>query len=659
MTDPAVLCSGCFASRPPGQLLCPVCNWDESSPRSLLYLPVRTLLHGEYLIGRPLGKPGGFGITYLAWHRVLEQKVAIKEYLPPELAGRDGSGRTVSSHSIEHEVAFVFGREQFMKEARTLARLNHPNIVRVRSFFEENNTAYLVMDYAPGQSFSDLLVAGGGQLSEREAVALLLPILDALQFIHDQGYLHRDVKPGNLYLKEGGEPLLLDFGSARQALLERTQSTSLVRTPGYSPFEQYHGKGQQGPWTDVYAVAATLYHLVTGIVPPGATERMEDDNLVHPWNRAPGLSSGFCRAVLAGLSARRQDRPQSAARFKEMLLATQEKIEDKAESVLEDRKALQEPSLEFASTPIGALEPPLLFENFAKEDAARRVRLLRVVLLALALSGVILVLVFIRPIAQNLWRLLIKSNRLPEAGEIRHSSQEGMAYVWIPSGVAQMGCVPGDRQCEPDEERIRPVQIENGFWLGVTEVTVEAYRRFAVEDESRAMPAEASFNRGWKIGSQPIVNVSWDEAKAYCSWSGGRLPSEAEWEYAARGGKEGALYPWGDDAPVARFKAVNGARFRPSGGPAPVGSYQPNGFGLYDMAGNAYEWCEDPYSGVAEGKNVFRVLRGGSWFVSSKFLRISNRGKLASDSQIANNGFRCARDKAPEGTPSTSSDESN
>lgn len=310
------LCPGCFASgkaRP-----CPECGFggEEDRPRSSL--PALTILQASLVAGRLLGKPGSFGITYLGWDLLLERKVAIKEYLPRDLAGRDAGDLKVSSHSVEEERAFLYGREKFVEEARILARLDHPNIVRVQRFFEENGTAYLVMDYHDGTSL-DQRLEGGKRLPEAEAVALLLPILEALSHIHAQKLVHRDVKPSNVYLKGGRTPILLDFGAARTALGERTRNLSVLLTPGYAPIEQYNPHGQLGPWTDVYAAAATLYRMLTGKAPLDANSRFEEDKLERPDQLVPGLSPRLSRAVLEGLAVKRQERPGSAEGFAGML----------------------------------------------------------------------------------------------------------------------------------------------------------------------------------------------------------------------------------------------------------------------------------------------------------------------------------------------------
>jgi serine/threonine protein kinase/uncharacterized protein YecT (DUF1311 family) len=311
------LCPGCFEDKA-AQAVCPHCGYDESEHRGPLVLPHRTLLQGQYLIGRVLGKPGGFGMTYLAFDTRLETRVAIKEYLPRDLAGREAGQITIGAHSREDAELFRYGLEQFLHEARTLAKFDHAHVVRVRHVFEENGTAYLVMDYYEGLTLAEYLHRNG-RIPERTALDILMPILDGLREVHGKGFIHRDIKPQNIYLTRQGRPILLDFGTARLAMAERSRSLSVVLTPGYAPFEQYHRKGEQGPWTDVYACAAVLYQMVTGEVPPEAAERTDEDPLVAPRSLVPDLSPRISEAILHGMAMDYRRRPQTIAAFQDRL----------------------------------------------------------------------------------------------------------------------------------------------------------------------------------------------------------------------------------------------------------------------------------------------------------------------------------------------------
>jgi serine/threonine protein kinase len=226
-----------------------------------------------YRIERILGQ-GGFGITYLAQDTNLTRQVALKEYLPIEVAVREDD-HSIHPVSESHSETFSWGLERFVDEARTLARFDHPNIVRVLSVFEMNNTAYMVMRYESGQSLQQIL-RKGATLAENRLTEVLFPILEGLERVHAAGFVHRDVKPANIFIRGDGTPVLLDFGSARQSLGEATRTLTTLVSPGYAPFEQYFSKSdRQGPWTDVYGLGATFYRAVTGVPPMSAVDRGE------------------------------------------------------------------------------------------------------------------------------------------------------------------------------------------------------------------------------------------------------------------------------------------------------------------------------------------------------------------------------------------------
>lgn len=316
-----MLCPGCFQEKNEAISVCPYCEFDESTLQSPLVLPYHTLLNNQYVVGKVLGKPGGFGITYLGWDTLLETLVAIKEYLPRDLAGRQHNQVSVAPHTHEDAELFRYGLEQFMQEARTIAKINHPNVVRVRYFFTENDTAYLVMDYYEGVALSEYLAAAGGKIPEQPAVEIMLRVLDGLSEIHEKGFLHRDIKPQNIYLTTEGKPILLDMGAARAAVGNKNRSLSVLYSSGFTPFEQYYRRGDQGTWTDIYACGATLYYLLTGVVPPDAPGRLGEDELVHPSQLEPMVSVPVAEVILRTLAMDPSQRPQTAREFQTLLLA--------------------------------------------------------------------------------------------------------------------------------------------------------------------------------------------------------------------------------------------------------------------------------------------------------------------------------------------------
>ena len=261
---------------------------------------------------------GGFGITYRAIDEDLEQTVAIKEYLPRDMAFRDKDS-TVSPLSESDRDTFEWGLERFLDEARTLARFHHPNIVGVRRFVRANGTAYLIMDYCRGGALDGVLKRQG-TLPAKECVDILVPLLGALEALHAAGVTHRDIKPANIYLRDDGSPVLLDFGAARQTVAARSRSVTALATPGYAACEQYSASGKQGPWTDIYGLAATLYRCVTGSRSPDATERLLEDSLVPASRAAAGeYPKPLLWQIDAGMRVRPEDRPQSVAEWRQMM----------------------------------------------------------------------------------------------------------------------------------------------------------------------------------------------------------------------------------------------------------------------------------------------------------------------------------------------------
>ena len=271
----------------------------------------------DYRIERVLGQ-GGFGITYLATDKSLDRKVAIKEYFPREFAARDSTRTVHAAGNQDDKDNFKWGMDRFIDEAKTLARFNHPNIIAVRRFFQANGTAYLVMDYCDGEPL-DALLKRQGPLSPERLDRILWPLLDGLEQVHGMGVMHRDIKPGNLFIRADGSPVLLDFGAAREAIASHSRSVTSLATEGYAPFEQYSTRGQQGPWSDIYAMAATLYRAVTGEKPPSAPDRMLEDSLVPVATKVGGeYPLSILKAIDAGLAVRPAQRPQSIAEWREM-----------------------------------------------------------------------------------------------------------------------------------------------------------------------------------------------------------------------------------------------------------------------------------------------------------------------------------------------------
>jgi len=279
----------------------------------------------QYKILRILGA-GGFGITYLAEDMELDLKVVIKEYFPNEYAVRKSDNTIISKTSSKDE--YINGMKRFKEEAKTLAKFNHPSIVKILGYFELNNTAYFVMEYEEGVDLSAYLKEKGKGIGEEEILGIMMPVLEGLKEVHKYNYLHRDIKPGNILLRKDKSPVLIDFGASKLALGEASKSITSMLTEGYAPLEQYSTDvKKQGAFTDLYAIAAVIYKMITGEVPPSAQTRSyallsgERDpyNALSDLN-LKGYDNNFLTAVDRSLAISAKERPQSVEEFQSNII---------------------------------------------------------------------------------------------------------------------------------------------------------------------------------------------------------------------------------------------------------------------------------------------------------------------------------------------------
>ncbi len=307
--------------------VCPHCGYVVGkAAEEAIHMEPGTLLYDRYIIGKVLGY-GGFGVTYVAWDGKLEQKVAIKEYLPGEFSTRMPGKSQITVFNGDKSQQFHDGLNKFVDEARRLAKFqNEQGIVKIFDSFKENDTAYIIMEYLDGETLSELL-RRRGTIPEDEAVEMIQPILASLQTVHEEGLLHRDIAPDNIFLTKSGEVKLIDFGASRFATTSHSRSLTVIIKPGYSPEEQYRSRGDQGPHTDVYAIAATLYKMITGKTPPDAMERRakyegeSKDILVEPHKLVKKLSVARENAILNAMNVRIEDRTPDVGVFAEELNA--------------------------------------------------------------------------------------------------------------------------------------------------------------------------------------------------------------------------------------------------------------------------------------------------------------------------------------------------
>ncbi len=326
-----------------------------------LALPENTVLAGQYIIQKPLGQ-GGFGITYKAIDRKTGNSVAIKEYFPESMATRLPGKTDVTTYSGDRGENFIYGKQCFVQEAETLAQfIGNDNIVRIFSYFEEYGTAYFVMDYIEGTPLDEYVKIHGGKLPFGEAADILVPVMDALEAVHNKGIVHRDVSPDNIYITRDGKVKLIDFGAARQSLGDKSQSLDVILKHGFAPKEQYMRRGKQGPFTDIYALGATFYYVLTGKRPPDALERADEDEIILPSTFGVKISRDAEEAILIALNVQPQDRFQSMAAFKNAMLSV--RSEESENITISQMTSSSEMSSKLINTDIDVSTSPQISES--------------------------------------------------------------------------------------------------------------------------------------------------------------------------------------------------------------------------------------------------------------------------------------------------------
>ena len=326
------LCINCMREMKEPGGICEFCGFNVETfelPRH--HMRPFTILAGKYLIGKAIGE-GGFGITYIGMDLELEVRVAIKEYYPQGAAARDNrtNDGTVCSYSENTRTFFEEGREKFINEARTIAKFRGlPEIVGIIEFFRENQTAYIVMEYLDGQTLKQYLKTNGGKIPADELLCMMKSLISSLGKLHAQGLTHRDISPDNIMLMKDGSIKILDFGGARDFISQNGKSMSVLVKHGYAPEEQYRSRGNQGPWTDVYALCATMYRCITGEIPPNALDRLYEDELKPISFFNVDCPKYIEEAILKGLSVRKDGRYQSMEELYDALYKEQNRSEKK------------------------------------------------------------------------------------------------------------------------------------------------------------------------------------------------------------------------------------------------------------------------------------------------------------------------------------------
>ncbi len=314
MEDLNRLCMGCMRQKL-GTGVCPYCHFSlEKYEAPMYHLKPQTILFGKYLVGKSIGE-GGFGITYIGWDLNLRIPLAIKEYFLNGFAIRDNERSDyVKAFSGSKEEFYEKGKEKFVQEAQALARFyKQEEIVLVRDYFQENGTAYIVMEYIVGKSYHEILKEREKNHTHplvEEVFETMKPVIKALEMVHKEGIIHRDISPDNIMITQEGVIKLIDFGAAR-GFSDGEKSFSIVLKAGYAPEEQYRTRGNQGPWTDVYALCATIYRAIIGRKPPDSMERLAEDTMKKPSELGVQIDLELEKALMKGLAVRARDRWQS------------------------------------------------------------------------------------------------------------------------------------------------------------------------------------------------------------------------------------------------------------------------------------------------------------------------------------------------------------
>ena len=610
----------------------------------------------EYQLVRVLGM-GGFGMTYLAFDHNLDKAVAIKEYLPSDIATRTADG-SVAPQASNMRDNFDWGLERFVKEAQILARFDHRHIIKVHRFFEAHGTAYIVMEYAEGETLAEFL-GRKGTLTEAELKEILYPLLNGLAEVHGEKILHRDIKPLNIVIRaEDDSPVLVDFGAARQAIGARTRSLTVMLTPGYAPFEQYLERGHQGAWTDIYALGAVCYRALTGEVPVASPDRTRDDPVVPVSQRCTGqASASFLSAIDRALRVNEEDRPQSVAEWRTMLEpdVPQKSLFKRLTIILgiiavlvggkiyvDYAKEVPEPPVEEPrrAAPEPPQEPPVEEPRRAAPEPPPQ-----------------------EPPAEEPRRAAPEPPppQEPEEPQRQRERQPGRRFkgctacpemVVVPTGSFMMGSPSSEKGRDSDESPQHRVRIAQPFAVGVYEVTFAEWDACVSAGGCNGYdPAD----RGWGRGQRPVISVSWNDAQAYVKWLSKetgkpyRLLSEAEWEYVARAGKK---TPFHFGRTISTNQANYNRNYRAR--TMEAGSFLPNKYGLHDVHGNVDEWVQDcwndsylgaPTDGSAwtSGDCSGRVLRGGSWDSRHRNLHLADRDWSPINHRSIRTGFRVAQ----------------
>lgn len=603
--------------------------------------PNTTLQSGKYRIERVLGQ-GGFGNTYVGINTTFEERVAIKEFFMQGINDRDDATGSITVSLERNKSLFEEQLEKFKKEALRIRKLDNPHIVKVHDLFEENGTAYYVMEYVDGENLAERLKRKERPMTEQEVRGILPQILDALKSVHDAGIWHLDLKPANIMLTKEGKVKLIDFGASKQLNAQKvgaTTSTAISYTNGYAPREQMEQNYDKfGPWTDIYALGATLYNLLTNKRPPLPTD-IDDDLTEDKQEVLPiplNIGCTLKKLVLWMMNTNLRHRPQKV----EVIFSFINSYFNE-DTILPDSNKKENSIAEY---------PKDCVNN--KKHRLTRILFACACVLALILLG---------------WGIYDKNHKSIELASEEKEDNQTMNFipleakkgnlktivqniidnmVMVEGGSFIMGATSEQiNDAWEDEYPTHKVTLSS-FYIGKFEVTQEEWN--TIMDDDRVV---------FDGDNKPIADVSWNSCQKFIqklnavSHHNFRLPTEAEWEYAARGGRkcQRKKYSGSNNLESVGWSRDNCGRRVHS-----VGELQPNELGIYDMSGNVSEFCQDWYAEYSKqnmknpqgpSTGTKPVLRGGSWIWESRTCRISSRGVTGEDGRddkYGDIGFRLA-----------------
>ena len=551
-------------------------------------LPKGTVLHGTYRIERYLAS-GGFGNTYVATNEAFDEIVVIKEFFIRGTAERGSDQRTVSV-SQSNQPLFTQQLQKFKKEAQRLRKINNSHIVRVHDLFEENGTAYYVMDLIDGSSLSQVMKEQQRPFTEDEVVNIVLNIADALEAVHALPLQHLDIKPGNIMRDKQGRIYLIDFGACKQIGADgsmTTTTTSMCYTPGYAPVEQMDQRIESiGAWTDIYALGATAYNLLTQQKPPLPSDVLLDG--ADAFNFPDAVSPRMRQFVTTCMTPSFRKRPYDV---KSMLALLQ----------------------------VEAKEAPPVSDNQEEE-------------------------VTVVEVAKPKQPVAVKAPKIESSRETFTINGVSFDMIKVEGGKFWMGAQKmdpsGSNYDEEASECEGPVHQKTvgKFYIGETQVTQELWKA--------VMGSNPSAFKGLRL---PVEQVNWNDCQSFVQKLNTitgrvfRLPTEAEWEFAARGGNQsvGLIYSGDNTARFVAWYSENSSNTT-----HPVKQKSPNELGLYDMSGNVWEWTSNNWRNdySSSEDNSCRVLRGGSWHRLARYVRVSFRYNYTPDSRYNFIGLRLALD---------------